>query len=219
VLGAAVALRLPEKRNSPQAIACEVLLETSQGLRTAWVLIDSGAESNFINQKWTEQYYPDSPSKPRKVKALDGRRIRAYGQHKLSVHAEDADGLSRNHTHVFEAVDMDGYDMILGFPWLQATNPDIDWVQRTWRYRDLSDMKVSIITAQKAAKIVHKGNSAFVVTIHTIFSNVDNPDILTCGTVAALDGPPISNEYRDFIDVFSKEKGESLPEHSITRLI
>jgi hypothetical protein len=35
-----------------------------------------------------------------------------------------------------------------------------------------------------------------------------------CGTVAALGGPPIPNEYRDFIDVFSKEKGESLPEHT-----
>jgi hypothetical protein len=193
VLGAAAALRLPGQRKSQQAIVCEVLLETSQGLRTTWALIDCGAENNFINQKWAEEYYPDSPSRPRKVKALDGHRIRAYGQQKLSVHAEDMDGLSRNHTHVFEAVDMDGYDMILGFPWLQATNPDIDWVQKTWRYRDISDIQVlNIITAQKAAKIVQKGNSAFIVTLHTVSTNGADADML--GAVSALDEPPIPEE-------------------------
>ena len=210
MFGAAAALGIDYQRKSDQAIAVELHLTTPSGLKSAWTLIDCGAESNFVNQKWVDQHLPNSLRKPRKVQALDGHRIKAYGQHKIPVHAQDANGLNRTHTHVFEAVDITGYDLILGFPWLQATNPIIDWEARTWIYRDTPlDGKVEFISAHKAAKTLLKGNSAFLL-IPTGEGYGNNATVFG----AAVEQPTLPKELEDFADVFSEEEATSLPEHT-----
>ncbi|MBO0236859.1 hypothetical protein, partial [Vibrio parahaemolyticus] len=35
-----------------------------------------------------------------------------------------------------DAVDMEGFDVILGFPWLKHVNPLINWQERTWAFRE-----------------------------------------------------------------------------------
>jgi hypothetical protein len=114
--------------------------------------------SSTAEQKATSSFsdgstnFSQTPRNPRKVQTLNGQHIKAYGQHKDLVYAQGTSGRNRTHTDLFEAVDIMSYDLILGFPWFRATNPIIDWVARTWEYRDISsDTKIEFISAQKAA--------------------------------------------------------------------
>ena len=143
-------------------ITTRVQIETPTGHITAHVLIDSGAETNFLSQKWAKTYLPDTPtSRPHKVKAVDGHRIQSYGGRTLVISATDTNQFTRQALHAFEAVDIEGYDFILGLPWLKATNPDIDWDNGTWKYREAA--QIQIMHPSKAIRKVLKGNAAFLI--------------------------------------------------------
>jgi hypothetical protein len=56
---------------------------------------------------------------------------------------------------VFKAIDLEGYDAILGWPWLQAANPEVDWIKWTWRYRRPRPYDLDIVmTAQECAIMI-----------------------------------------------------------------
>ena len=52
---------------------------------------------------------------------------------------------------------LQGYDFILGEPWLQTRNLDIDWVKKTWAYTERSEspqplMAYAFLTEASKAK-------------------------------------------------------------------
>ncbi|KAL9577140.1 MAG: hypothetical protein Q9203_007570, partial [Teloschistes exilis] len=88
-------------------------------------LIHSGAECNFVSQSWIISNDLPFAFEPKSVKAIDGRTVRSYGTHKLDITVEDNDQVRNRELSKFHAVDMMGYDMILGYPWLYEVDPDI----------------------------------------------------------------------------------------------
>ena len=62
-----------------------------------------------------------------KVKSISGHHITIYGRHKLETHAIDVRGTAGYTEQEFLAADLEKLDMILGAPWLNSVNPDIDW--------------------------------------------------------------------------------------------
>lgn len=46
----------------------------------------------------------------------------------------DVDTELWDYTEIMESVDMSEYNTILGFPWLETANPDIDWLIKYWQY-------------------------------------------------------------------------------------
>lgn len=52
---------------------------------------------------------------------------------------------------------MSQHDVILGFPWLFAVNPEIDWINRTWVYREnTEDYDISLLSAEEAMRQIVK---------------------------------------------------------------
>jgi Reverse transcriptase (RNA-dependent DNA polymerase). len=191
------------------AIAFHIEITTPQGPVNAWALMDSGAESNFISQRWVKEHLPDETSMPRRVKALDGHEISAYGHRILEVIAEDNNGMRRTQSHGFEAVDIEGYDAILGYPWLQEINPDPNWSKKTWSYRTIeTHPEVELLNAATCVEEVLQGCAAYIIY----------PRTLRNGETTALFGasiiePALPEEFQDFEDVFSEEEAGILPEN------
>jgi len=112
-----------------------VEIATPKGYSPFHVLIDSGAEENFVSQRTVVQFGFSALKGPRAAHTVDGQPIRVYGTHHFIVHARDMRGESASSMQRFLATDISGYDMILGIPWLTAVNPDIHWKEGRWFYR------------------------------------------------------------------------------------
>ena len=90
-------------------------------------LVDSGATESFISPSLVDHFsIPIQPiPTPRTVRNIDGTKNK-IGQ---VTSAADLDikhnGITTKHT--FYVIDLGDDDMLLGMPFLAATNPDIDW--------------------------------------------------------------------------------------------
>ena len=208
-LAASAALGLDGiKRESKLAFACEVSIETDDGEQTAWALIDSGAEKTFVSQNWVKQHLPHAnagPSKP--VIAMDGHTVYSYGSHELDSELRDSRGIVRSHVLSCEAVKMTGYDLIIGFDWLEAVNPEIDWKTRAWYYRPSSE-KIEKITAAAFMQEILCGALTLAVYPHLIAKGKPIP--LFAAVQGAEKALPI--QYLDWADVFDPVNAGKLPE-------
>jgi hypothetical protein len=160
--GFAAVLGLKTERRSEWAFECEVEVSTREGTQLARALIDSGAQRSFVYQRWAKQHYEDSATPPRLVIAMDGHDVQSYGAHDLDLEMRDSAGVVRNHELTCEAVDMSGFDMIIGMDWLTDVNPDICWRTRTWRYRT-SHREAERITAAACMTDIFSGANALAV--------------------------------------------------------
>ncbi|CRG88523.1 Retrotransposable element Tf2 155 kDa protein type 3 [Talaromyces islandicus] len=104
------------RENDPggeQLLIMEAELPKLLGTAKVRTLIDSGAQGNFVNRKLAEKFPGIAGIAPRRVKAIDGRVVRTYGQHHTDIRVKDSNGLTRTSGHTLYTVDIDGYDMIL----------------------------------------------------------------------------------------------------------
>ena len=129
--------RNPEgAKKSKRSLVTKVVVRLPQGNRKFTALIDCGAEENFISQRLVvEEGLPSLPSSMR-GRTIDGHRVTIYGEHKLKTFAIDANGIRRLSEQTFFGAEMVGYDLILGWSWLETENPDCDWTAGKWYYRE-----------------------------------------------------------------------------------
>jgi hypothetical protein len=126
VLCAAKALGIPAERKGTKAISFKIKLDAGDEPQEARILLDSGATANFVSQRWVKKTGLRNAGPPRRVNAIDGHAVMSYGNHMLKIRARDELRVIQTQKQVFEAVDLEGYDAILGWPWLQEVNPDIN---------------------------------------------------------------------------------------------
>ena len=202
------------------------LLGTAQ-VRT---LIDSGAQGNFVNRKLAEKFTGVAGIAPRRVKAIDGRVVRTYGQHHVDIKVEDSSGLTRTSGHTLYVVDIDGYDMILGMPWLREINPDIDWVAGRFRYRTHALVKgVDTMSPHEAYESLVAGCAAYWIDhqdapsadLRLYAARILKGDDGACTIEAPADAKPSGEEelqlpdyLSDYADVFSETAAGMLPKHA-----
>ncbi|EDN07425.1 hypothetical protein HCAG_03956 [Histoplasma mississippiense (nom. inval.)] len=104
----------------------------------------------------------------------------------------DDEHVLREGFHHFEEADISGYDVILGMPWLQAANPDIDWVRRCWTYRKASNIShVHLDTAKEFATLMDDSNIIFAA--------------FPLRAAHAATEPNIPDDYKDYLDVFRED--------------
>ncbi|KAL1990879.1 hypothetical protein VTN49DRAFT_5882 [Thermomyces lanuginosus] len=228
--GTAKALGLKARRScKTKSLVTTLAVETPRhGKQQIKALIDSGAEAHFVNLAWAEKFLGDVTGRSQRIEAIDGQTVRSHGQHVVRVSLEDHKGESQNFLMPFEAVRVKGYDAIIGFPWLLAVNPDIHWNTGQWFYREPARVsfktlriekkegprkdenyvhEIRLITAQKAARAIERGNAAFIV--YPEFLHTENETI----RVAAFASKGVTNpeELEEFADVLSEEEASILP--------
>jgi predicted aspartyl protease len=110
-----------------KSLNIQVDFEHAQGMATASALIDSGATENFVDIRTAERWNMPRKTlpKPRQIVNVDGTENRA-GQVMEACILEVGHGENR-HLQRFYITDL-GFDRILlGYPWLSAFNPRINW--------------------------------------------------------------------------------------------
>jgi hypothetical protein len=96
------------------------------------VLVDSGAQGNFINAALVAHHAlattPRTPSiQARTVNGLPLPRIDTVVAANLTFH-EHTEDIN------LDVTDIGNFDAILGLPWLQQHNPEIDWKSQVLRF-------------------------------------------------------------------------------------
>ena len=87
------------------------------------VMVDSGSSGNFISRKLVVKHkMVRDPQTQRKVRLANGM-IEKVGE---CVHGELCIGEHRESLQL-SVIALDGYDLILGMPWLRRHNPRVDW--------------------------------------------------------------------------------------------
>src|SRR5258708_23992026 len=117
-----------------QSIKAKVRMYTSKVAAEARALIDSGATENFISPSFISQYSipTHSLSKPKIVRNVDGTKNRNGSIEEL-VNFEIAylklNDQRKCKMQTFLILDLEEDAMILGYPFLQVTNPEINWTK------------------------------------------------------------------------------------------
>lgn len=72
---------------------------------------------------------------PPGLKALDGNKLIIYQKHTLSAEVKDSNSQMSIAAHDMLGTEMAGVTMILGLPWLNAINPNINWADQSFTFR------------------------------------------------------------------------------------
>jgi Reverse transcriptase (RNA-dependent DNA polymerase)/RNase H-like domain found in reverse transcriptase len=137
---------------------------------------------------------------------LNGRLIPIYGTHKVRTRVADSKGRERDAEDLFCTIDLEDYDMVLGYPWLQTRNPDVDWAGSQWGYSKNPEPP-EVLEDEEFAEAALETGRIYAVR-YTPLQPVE-------GVV-----PELQQEYAEFADVFSEAKAVTLPplggpEHAI----
>lgn len=183
-------------------------------------MIDSGADDNFISQIAVMRLGLQGQPPEIRGKAVDGHPITLYGRHYLKLDATDGNGRSVKTDSGCLATDIQGFEMILGMPWLHSVNPDIDFRTGAWTTRDVVIHRVSLET-------ILKENPEDIMMVYYIPD--PDPSKVTLYTKCAgvyhvLTDPsaeaPLPPQYREYQDIAEDPGSKGLPpdtkvEHSI----
>ena len=150
-------------------------------------LLDSGATENFIHPNYARQ--KRLPVKllpnPRKIVNVDGTP-NAAGEIKYYTDLEMTQGAKRVHLRFF-LTDIGEHDVILGYPWFAAIQPNIDWA-RGWIATEQLPVILRTSDARKARFVPRQHNvprQAPNYAMHVAFVMFPHPQAKTKQTLAS----------------------------------
>ena len=183
--------------------------------RAATLLIDSGADSDFIDPDFANHCGLDLTPSRRSIKLADGSIVSATGQVTTECDLVPADDGTRiPFEATFTATPLDGYDAILGVTWLERHNVNIEWRDRrvTIRtagqpprevkpldYLDIGSPTRTLATLSlKALKRAHRRQE-----IDEVFAIILRPDdASSTHSTTPKECPVAESLLREFADVF-----------------
>ncbi|XP_013203789.2 retrotransposon-like protein 1 [Microtus ochrogaster] len=93
-------------------------------------LVDSGAEGNYMDEKFAQEHYVELYEKPypQAIKTVDGSLI---GNEPIWLYTEPLMCIQQNHYEYieFDIVPSPHYSVVLGIKWLRTHAPDVDWTR------------------------------------------------------------------------------------------
>jgi len=100
-------------------------VETPSGIVKLTAIVDSGAEINLINQVLYKQYgiQPVLDLDLLRAKFLDDNKLTLYVAYRARVTTSDASDVILGIEQVLYGAVFVGYNLVLGYPWLEAANP------------------------------------------------------------------------------------------------
>jgi hypothetical protein len=108
----------------------------SHGLNPVTMLVDSGADINIVNPELVKLAgWKITPLKPNDgYKTLNGQNLHMFGHTEGLVKVFDDYGKSETARVAFTIGAIEGYDMVLGMPWLEVLNPIPNFYSKTIRF-------------------------------------------------------------------------------------
>ncbi len=223
---AAGVLGLPPTKRRPRALVLRGEITTPSGKRDVTALVDTGGEEIFVSQSFIKDAQIQEPKYvPTMVRAIDGHQIPSYGMHDLAFGLADSRGRKQERTLKAYAVDMRGYDLILGYPWVYDVDPDIHWRERFWTYRDspkgvekqtdIALVDVEEFASLANAAVAHGEGQAYIALPYQILSVSNDAccdGAARCGATQ-LDDPGVPDQLECVSEVFSEELSDSLNTH------
>ena len=137
-------------RNKSSSFKLPVTLWVYGKKSQATALVDSGATTSFINQKFVEtnNLVPIKLANPYIVYNADGTENKAGRiTHALRAYLEIG---THKHTQYLLVTDLSDKDMYLGYKFLHHHNPEIDWAKGDWQFTRCPE---SCHVSRKAEKI------------------------------------------------------------------
>ncbi|KAI9780499.1 MAG: hypothetical protein M1816_002838 [Peltula sp. TS41687] len=150
-----------EKQEGKPYLSTAVQVRTPTGWKTLTALIDSGANENFTSHLRVAELgiKPRLDKVTPRVTTIDETQLQVYGVYRPRIRATDNSGSTGEWHSRLLAASFTGWDIVLGWPWLKELNPDINWRDERWSYRDgsqekpmpqgASEEKISFLDAQE----------------------------------------------------------------------
>jgi hypothetical protein len=188
--------------SSLQKLEVKLRIEVEGGWKDLTALIDSGAEDNFISRLVVKECNLRlTGDGPKTFKTLPDYESVVFGTTKPKVEITDTMGQTKLEEVQLRVIDMPGVDLILGWPWLEGTDPQISFKTKQWRYPyNLEGM--DFVNRDRFAKLSNRKGAqtfAFLPTLNSV------------RRLSTDKGPAIPDEYSEFADVFSEESADELP--------
>ena len=170
-------------------------------------LVDSGASGNFIDKTFIKiNGIPTQPKViPEHLTLVDGSLSRGGDITREAQMKTQVEGFNQEDI-IFQVTRLGSHPIILGYPWLQQNNPIINWttgaVTASSGTSTLSPASSGFhLAATKAAQDYHRSP---LVASNAMQDNQPGPRD-DCDMVPA--------DYHTYLDVFSKERADTLPPH------
>ena len=180
------------------------------------VMLDSGATANFASASFIKKYHlKTTPVNGPSVRVADGT---VYHCQEAITTAALKIGPYQEKVR-FYVLPLQGHDMILGRPWLQQHNPDIDWIQDTLTMNhmghqiklqanmDYTPRAHGILSAIQTIRAIEKGAECYLAVIRGIDAEA-NPDTIRNAYAGEVD-----RLLEEFKDVFPEDLPSKPPPH------
>ena len=213
-----------------KSLKIPTLLQSSQRKAEKQVLVDSGATDNFISTKILKHMKIGSLrlKKPRTVWNIDGTHNKA-GAITDFVDLQVRCG-SKTEDMKFLVTDLGEDEIILGYPWLAAFQPDINWkesvlaedmqplvIKTLGLKMDEEVQRVKKAWIRRAKSMATPGEEVFVTRVDT--EQIRKASTATEMAVKALPKEEktwdqiVPKHYHKWKKVFSEEEAKRFPEH------
>jgi len=128
------------------ALIISVLTNVSERMRETHCLIDSEIEQNFILQSWIKEHkLSKNHAILKQIQMINDYWIFCYDTHQIDIELIDHKKVCKSWNIEFHAVNMQEYDMILDYLWLNEINLNIRWRKHHWSYQENSTQRAKQI--------------------------------------------------------------------------
>jgi hypothetical protein len=145
---------------------------------------------------------------------INGTELPIAGVYRETLRITDANKETRLQTVTLRCVDLHGFNIVLGMPWITRAQPVFHWSAREWTYGSDDDgPKVRILAPQPFYASMRKPGARLHAV--SIAPNSDHPEVVALEAREEAGIPP---EYEDLKEVFSKTKAQAVAEHGLHNL-
>jgi hypothetical protein len=206
------------------AFAHAITLRGQCARSPASFVVDSGAESWFVSTQYAALPQLSLPAPSRAtVVVVDGTQHRNVPKYTyVSIHLGSPTN-SLTFTTDLYALDLPGYDVILGKPWLQRFNPDINWQTNTLslpvhscrgpivlqHYPPQATPTNMYLSATQLRRLSHQGAEIYMLSIKQVDSDLPEPSLDLAKRHPH--SPHAASVIEEFKDVFPPDLPNTLP--------
>jgi len=97
-------------------------------------------------------------------KSVTSHHLKVLGECPLIIRTTDHNNLARTTLTRFVIVEQEGYDVILGMPWLKKANPLVDWKTGGWRF-EFKEKEMKLQGSRDARAALEAARSCYVAAI------------------------------------------------------